>query len=54
MAFGDGENDLSMMELAGIGVAMDNGNPVLKKKADFIARSNEEDGVARVIEKLIL
>ena len=54
MAFGDGENDLSMMELAGIGVAMDNGNPALKKKADFIARSNEEDGVARVIEKLIL
>lgn len=54
MAFGDGGNDLSMMELAGIGVAMDNGNPALKKKADFIARSNEEDGVARVIEKLIL
>ncbi len=54
MAFGDGENDCSMMQLAGIGVAMDNGNPELKQQADFIARSNEEDGIARVIEKLIL
>lgn len=54
MAFGDGENYCSMMQLAGIGVAMDNGNPELKQQADFIARSNEEDGIARVIEKLIL
>ncbi len=54
MAFGDGENDLSMMECAGIGVAMENGNPAVKEKADFIACSNETDGVAKVIEKLIL
>lgn len=54
MAFGDGENDISMIELAGIGIAMDNGNPAVKRKADLIACSNEEDGVARVIEKLIL
>ena len=34
---GMGKNDLSMMELAGIGVAMDNGNPRLRRSADFTA-----------------
>lgn len=51
-AFGDGENDLEMIEYAGIGVAMENGISVLKDKADLTAPPCEEDGVARVLEML--
>ncbi len=54
MAFGDGENDMSMIEEAGIGVVMENGIESLKKKADYITKSNDEDGVAAGIEKFIL
>lgn len=49
MAMGDGSNDLSMIEAAGVGVAMANGMDILKQKADYITRSNEEDGVAAAI-----
>lgn len=54
MAIGDNENDLSMINFAGIGVAMANGNSLLKGSADFIAPSNEEDGVAYAIQKFVL
>lgn len=54
MAFGDGENDKSMMEMAGIGVAMENGSPAVKACAGLTAPPNDEDGVAKVIERLIL
>lgn len=54
MAFGDGENDRSMVELAGVGVAMENGNPLIKKCASYIAPPNDADGVAEIIEKLVL
>ncbi|MBT9779264.1 Cof-type HAD-IIB family hydrolase [Clostridium sp. MCC353] len=54
MAFGDGSNDLSMIIKAGIGVAMDNGDEYLKKCADYITRSNDQDGVADAIKKLVL
>lgn len=54
MAIGDNENDLSMIKFAGIGVAMGNGNPMLKDYADFVAPSNEEDGVAYAIQKFVL
>ena len=54
MALGDGLNDLSMIEFAGMGVAVDNANPVLKEAADFISKSNDEDGFAYAIEKFIL
>jgi len=50
MALGDGLNDLSMIEFAGMGVAVDNANPVLKEAADFISKSNDEDGFAYAIE----
>lgn len=46
---GDGFNDLSMIEFAGLGVAMANAQPVIKESADFITRSNDEDGVLHVI-----
>ena len=53
IAFGDGYNDLSMIRLAGMGVAMDNAAPELRAVADFVTLSNEEDGVAVVLEKLV-
>lgn len=54
MAIGDQENDVAMIEYAGVGVAMDNAIPSLKAAADFITRSNHEDGVAYAIEKFVL
>lgn len=46
IAFGDGQNDASMVKYAGIGVAMDNAVQQLKDIADEITLSNEEDGIA--------
>lgn len=54
MAFGDGENDLSMIIEAGIGVAMENGMDFLKANADYITKSNDEDGVAAAINRFVL
>lgn len=51
VACGDGFNDLSMIEYAGMGVAMANAQDAVKEKADYITASNDEDGVAKVIEK---
>ena len=54
MAFGDGFNDISMIEFAGMGVAMANGNALIKEKADYVALSNDEDGIVSVLEKFVL
>jgi Cof subfamily protein (haloacid dehalogenase superfamily) len=54
IAFGDGENDLELLQVAGFGVAMGNANPVLKAAADHITASNDEDGLALAIEKFVL
>jgi Cof subfamily protein (haloacid dehalogenase superfamily) len=51
---GDNENDLSMIEYAGLGVAMGNATEELKLAADYITDTNENDGVAKVIERFIL
>lgn len=53
IAIGDAPNDLEMIEYAGLGVVMGNASPEVKAKADYIAPSNEEDGVAHVIAKFI-
>ena len=53
ISFGDGTNDLSMLEEAGIGVAMENAEDVVKDCADYITASCDEDGVALAIEKFI-
>lgn len=53
IAFGDGFNDLSMIRFAGMGVAMANAQPIVKEAADYITLSNDEDGVADALEKLI-
>ena len=50
IAFGDGYNDLSMLKLAGMGVAMANAAPEVRADADYITLSNEEDGVAAALE----
>ena len=49
MAFGDGTNDLTMIEAAGIGVAMANAHPLVLAAADKVTLSNDEDGVAQAI-----
>ncbi len=49
MSFGDGENDLSMIRMAGIGVAMENGEESVKTAADYITKTNNEAGVAKAI-----
>lgn len=54
MVFGDGYNDITMVKYAGIGVAMGNANDKLKAEADYIAPSNDEDGIAEVINKFVL
>ncbi len=55
ISIGDSENDLTMIEEAGIGCAMANGMESVKNAADYITeRDNNEGGVAEVIEKLIL
>lgn len=54
LAIGDGENDIEMIQLAGMGVAMGNANPKLKAVADATVASNDEDGVAEAIEKFVL
>ena len=50
IAFGDGYNDLSMLKLAGMGVAMQNAAPEVRAEADYITLSNEEDGIAAALE----
>jgi Cof subfamily protein (haloacid dehalogenase superfamily) len=54
ICIGDGENDLSMVEYAGCGVAMANAESVVKEVAQFHTLSNNENGVAYAIEKLVL
>ncbi len=53
IAIGDGENDIGMLESAGVGVAMGNAAEKLKEVADFVSLSNNEDGVALAVEKLL-
>lgn len=54
MSIGDQGNDLSMIEAAGIGVAMGNAVEEVKQAADFVTSNNDEDGVAKAIEKFVL
>lgn len=51
IACGDGFNDITMVEYAGLGVGMANANDKLKAVANFITKSNDEDGIAYVVER---
>ena len=53
IAIGDSYNDISMIETAGVGIAMGNGVQEIKEIADFITDTNENDGVAKAIKKYI-
>ena len=52
IAIGDGYNDLSMIKFAGMGIAMGNAQEPVKKAADYITLTNDEDGVAEAIERI--
>ncbi|MEN9202816.1 MAG: Cof-type HAD-IIB family hydrolase [Thermostichus sp. DG_1_6_bins_120] len=54
MAIGDGDNDIEMIQYAGIGVAMGNASAALLPHADWVAPSVDQDGVAAAIETFIL
>lgn len=54
MAIGDTENDLAIIEAAGIGVAMRNATDAVKARADYVTTTNTKDGVAAAIEHFIL
>ncbi len=54
IAIGDALNDIEMIKYAGLGVAMGNANEEVKSYADYVCKSNDEDGIAEVIEKFIL
>jgi hydroxymethylpyrimidine pyrophosphatase-like HAD family hydrolase len=54
IAFGDGPNDIDMLEYAGIGIAMGNAGDVTKAAADMITDRIDEDGIYRALKKLEL
>lgn len=54
IACGDGYNDLSMIQYAGLGVAMENAVLPVRNAADYITASNNDDGIAQVVEKFML
>lgn len=51
-AFGDEENDISMIEIAGHGIAMGNAKEKVKQKARYIAKSHQEDGIYEMLKEL--
>lgn len=54
MAFGDFTNDIPMLRAAGLGVAMGNALEEVKAAADYVTETNDNDGIARAIEKFLL
>lgn len=54
ICIGDSENDLSMIKFAGLGVVMENGDELVKEAAKYITDTNNNDGVAKAIEKFVL
>lgn len=54
VAIGDGENDISMIRCVGVGVAMGNASLKVKESADFVTYSNNENGVAHALHKIML
>ena len=51
IAFGDGENDMPMLKIAGIGVAMGNAKQIVKDSADYVTLSVHEDGVSAALRQ---
>jgi HAD superfamily hydrolase (TIGR01484 family) len=53
VAFGDGENDIELVDWAGFAVAVGNAHPAVKDRANLVCPSAEEEGVAQVIEAFL-
>lgn len=53
MVFGDNENDINMIKYAGMGIAMENAGEDVKSVSDYIAKSNNEDGIFHAVEHFI-
>lgn len=53
IAFGDDNNDIDLLQAAGIGVAMANGTPGVLKAANFVTKSNDQDGVGIVLKTIL-
>lgn len=53
ISFGDAENDISMLKVSGVGVAMGNAEQSVKDVADMVTLSNNEDGIACALDKLL-
>ena len=53
IAFGDGENDVELLEWAGYGIAVENAHDRVKAVADWVCPSAAEEGVAQVLEALL-
>ena len=51
IAFGDGENDVDMLELVDLGIAMGNANEILKSTANFVTKDSSEDGIEWALKK---
>lgn len=54
MAFGDGENDIEMLQAAGIGIAMENAMEEVKAAADDITADNNNDGITAALRKYLM
>ena len=54
IAIGDNVNDIEMIQNAGLGVIMDNADPNIKNVANMVTKSNDDNGVASIIENYIL
>ena len=54
VAFGDGENDIDMLELVDVGIAMGNGGDKLKSIANFVTKPSDKDGIAFALKKYAL
>ncbi len=52
IAFGDGFNDITMIRYAGLGIAMNNASDTVKREADYVTGSNDEDGIANLLEEM--
>ncbi|MDR2451567.1 MAG: pyridoxal phosphatase [Candidatus Accumulibacter sp.] len=54
IAFGDQENDVEMLEFAGLGIAMGNARPEVRARADWVTGSNDGDGIVEALRRFVL